>query len=292
MQIFSAVVRSGSFSAAGRALGLTPSAVSKKVSALEKRLATRLIHRTTRRLNITEAGRVFLERSEAILSDVEEAEAMLAEIGHVPRGRLRVNGTVGFTRMQVLPLVPDFLQAHPDIELELTLTDATVDLVEEGIDVAIRLGELPDSSLVARKLGESRRVICATPDYLARHGTPDSPEELAGHNCLTLSAAAGHNEWRLHTPGGAKLIRVSGNFTTNLSDALYEALLAGTGIARLSTFMVGPDIQAGRLVPLLEAQNREVQQIHAVYPHRRHLPPKVACFTDFLSERLTPAPWS
>ena len=186
----------------------------------------------------------------------------------------------------------DFLQAFPDIELELTLSDATVDLVGEGIDVAIRLGDLPDSSLVARKLGESRRVICATPGYLSRRGTPRTPDDLAGHNCLTLSAAAGHNEWRLHTQHGVRVVRVSGNFSTNLSDALYEALLAGTGIARLSTFMVGPDIQAGRLVPLLEEQNREVQQIHAVYPHRRHLPPKVACFTEFLVERLTPAPWS
>ncbi len=291
MKIFAAVVRNGSFSAAGSELNLTPSAISKKISTLEQRLSTRLLHRTTRRLNLTEAGRVFLERCQAILSDVAEAESMLAEISHQPFGRLRVSGTVGFTRMQVMPLVPAFLEAYPEVQLELSLSDATVDLVEEGIDLAIRLGRLPDSSLVARSLGESKRVICATPQYLAHHGTPKKPQDLAAHNCLTLTAASDHNEWRFHTRQGIQRIRVSGNFSTSASDALYQALLGGTGIARLSTFMVGPDIQAGRLVPLLEKQNREVQLIHAVYPHRRHLPPKVACFVNFLAEHFDTTSW-
>lgn len=290
MAVFSAVVRQGSFSAAARDLDLTPSAISKKVTGLEQRVSTRLLQRTTRRLSLTEAGRVFLERSEAILSDVAAAEAALAEIGQRPRGRLRVNGTVGFTRTQVMPLVPGFLQAYPEIELEITLSDEKVDLVEQGIDLAIRLGKLPDSSLVARRLGEASRVICATPDYLARAGRPRRPADLHQHNCLTLSASADHNEWRFHTGEGIETVRVQGNFATNHSDALYQALLGGAGIARLSTFMVGADLDAGRLVPLLEKENREVQLIHAVYPHRRHLPQKVACFIDYLTECYGAAP--
>lgn len=293
MLIFSEVVRQGSFSAAARRLDLSPSAVSKQIGRLEDRLGARLFNRTTRKLGLTEGGESFYARCQNILEQIDEAESAVAEMGGLPQGTLRVSSTAGFGKLQIVPLIPEFLDRYPNIRVELDITDRAVDIVEVSIDVAIRLGELSDSSLVARKLGESRRIICASPAYLDRLGVPRTPEDLAHHNCLTLSNNTRFNEWSFDTEEGQRMVRVSGNFETNLSDSLLQAALAGTGIARLSAFMVGPYIKAGQLVPLLDDCNREMQIVHAVYPHRRHLPPKTRAFVDFLAEKFAPddPPW-
>ncbi len=293
MLIFSEVVRQGSFSAAARRLDLSPSAVSKQIGRLEDRLGARLFNRTTRKLSLTEGGESFYARCQSILEEIDEAESAVAEMGGLPQGTLRVSSTAGFGKLQIVPVVPEFLDRYPNIRVELEITDRAVDIVEESIDVAIRLGELSDSSLVARKLGESRRIICASPAYLERNGQPRTPEDLARHNCLTLSNNTPFNEWTFETEEGRRVVQVSGNFETNLSDSLLQAVLAGTGIARLSAFMVGPYIKAGQLVPMLDDCNREMQIVHVVYPHRRHLPPKTRAFVDFLAEKFSPEdpPW-
>jgi len=290
ISVFVRTVETGNFSTAGRALRLTPSAVSKQIGRLEQRLGTRLFNRTTRKLNLTEAGRVFYERCRRLLADLEEAEREVAQLQATPIGTLRVTATTTFSKRQVVPLIPEFLERFPGIRIELELDDRRMDLVAEGFDVAIRRGDLGDSSLVARKLCVNRRVICAAPAYLKRLGAPEVPEDLASHNCLTLSASEPFNDWNFGGPEGSKVLRVSGNFEVNHTDALYEAVLAGIGVARLATFVVGPDIKAGRLVPLLTDYVQEQSAIYAVYPHRRYLSPKVRAFVDFLVEKIASSP--
>lgn len=290
MGVFARTVEVGSFSGAGRLLKLTPSAVSKQISRLEDRLGARLFNRTTRQLNLTEEGRAFYERCTRILADIEEAERAVTDLHDTPRGALRITATTGFTKRQVVPLIPEFLDLYPHVRVELELNDRQVDLIAEGIDVAIRIGELPDSSLVARKLGVNRRIVCAAPSYLDKHGTPETPEELFSHNCLTFSASPRFNDWEFQGPEGVRTIRVSGNFEANHTEALYDAVLAGIGLARLATYLVGPDIKAGRLIPVLKDYAREKTAIYALYPHRRHLSAKVRAFMDYLGEKFTPTP--
>ena len=290
MQVFVEAVRRGSFSAAGRQLDLSPSAVSKLLSRLESRLGVRLLHRTTRTLNLTEGGERYYARCQEILADIEDAEAALTGFVREPAGILRINSTPGFAKHQLLPLMPAFTARHPQLTLEFQLTGQAIDLIAEGVDVAIRLGALKDTSLVGRKLGESRRVVCASPGYLATHGTPRTPAELRQHDCLRLSTSDAFNQWQFSGPEGVELVEPRGRFVTDNVDALHEYALLGGGIARLSLFMVARDIEAGRLVPLLTSYGIEHQQIHAVYPHRKHLPAKVRALMDYLSEAFTPPP--
>lgn len=285
MTVFTEVARQGGFSAAARQLDLAPSSVSKLITRMERRLGSRLLNRTTRKLSLTEGGKLFLHHCLTILDQVDEAEALLSGYYSEPKGILRVTSSPGFAKHQLLPLIPVFLQQHPGVELDLRLTGETVDLIDGGIDVAIRLGSLSDSSLIARKLGESRRIICASPAYLKNNGVPQTPAELEHHNCLTNSASTTFNQWRFHTPDGEETISVSGNFICDTVDSLHDLALQGGGIVRLAEFMVGEDIRAGRLVPLLEKYNRELQPIHALYTHRDHLPAKVRAFIDFLLSR-------
>ena len=290
MQVFVAAVKSGSFSAAGRELELSPSAVSKLISRMESRLGVRLLNRTTRTLSLTEGGQVYYQRCLDILQDVEAAEDALSGFGQIPKGILRINSSAGFARQQLLPLLPEFRARYPDIEVELQLSGLSVDLIGERIDVAIRLGELEDTSLIARKLGESQRIVCASPHYIERCGQPLTPGELEQHQCLRLSTSDAFNRWGFCFDGNNELVEINRGFITDNVEALYEYALLGGGIARLSSFMVGEAIASGRLVQLLQDYEIEKQQIHLLYAHRRYLPAKVRVFVDYLLEQFTPIP--
>lgn len=289
MRVFVESVRRGSFSAAGRSLDLSPSAVSKLLSRLEGRLGVRLLNRSTRRLSPTEGGRAYFDQCVEILADIERAEDSLTGFGHTPAGTLRINSTPGFAKHQLLPLILEFQARYPEITLELQLTGQSIDLVAENVDLAIRLGQLKDTSLVGIKLGVSRRIVCASPDYLARHGTPTTPSDLRAHNCLRLSTHEGFNRWRFSDSSGTQVIEANGNFVTDNVEALHAHALLGGGVGRLAAFMVAGDIACGRLVALLPDYDVEQQQIHAVYPHRKHLPAKVKVFLDFLAGKLATA---
>jgi DNA-binding transcriptional LysR family regulator len=290
MTVFTRVVDSGSFSAAGRQLGLSPSAVSKLISRLEDRLGARLLQRTTRQLSLTEQGRNYYRRAKQILADIDEAEAEVSAAQTTPSGTLRVNGSVAFTKYQVVPRLPAFLQAHPDLHIELELTDRPIDLLQEEVDVAIRLADPQDSSLIVRRLATNRRMVVAAPSYIEKFGAPETPQDLIKHNCLRISAQSSLNDWDFSTPEGHNTVHVQGNFEVNDGDSLHQAVLAGIGIARLATYLVGPDIHSGKLIPLLADFTHDRASIYVAYPHRRHLSPKVRAFVDFLVATFTPNP--
>ncbi len=291
MAVFARVVEDESFSAAARALNLTPSAVSKLIGRLEDRLGARLLNRTTRRLSLTEEGHAFYQRCTPILAAIEEAERAVTELHSEPRGLLKVNASTAFTQYHVEPLLPDFLARYPDLRIQLTLSDSLVNLVEEEVDVAIRIAELPDSSLIARKLGPARRTVVAAPSYLEKYGAPNTPDDLKNHNCLTLSVQTTFNQWEFDGPDGPRRLRVGGNIETNNAIVLHQMARAGLGLFRAANFIVGPDIEAGLLVPVLsEFETEGKQNIYAVYPHNRHLSPKVRAFVDLLVDNFVPDP--
>ena len=290
MTVFVNVVREGGFSAAAKVLELTPSAVSKQVSRLEDRLNVQLLNRTTRQLSMTDEGETYFQRATAILADIEEAEALVSDRRGSPSGMLRVTSSITFGRHQIVPLMPEFLNKFRDVRLQLSLSDNVVDLVQEGFDVAIRVADLTDSSLVARRLAVDRRVVCAAPSYLERFGTPRSPEALRDHNCLVIMNIPSMHDWEFIFGGATRKIHVEGRFETNSGVAVHEAALDGIGIAQLPAYLVAPDLKEGRLVSFLEDRVAEGKPIYAVYPHTRHLSPKVRAFIDFLVAKLTPIP--
>ncbi|MGJ7496565.1 LysR family transcriptional regulator [Variovorax sp. RT4R15] len=283
MEAFVQVVERDGFSAAARHLGMTPSAVSKLVGRLEARLATQLVHRSTRKLQLTPEGKHFYERSVQVLADMDEAERCAAA-GAAPRGRVSINASVPFGELVLLPLVPLFLEQHPQVTLDVTLTDRVVDLMDERTDVAVRWGQLPASDLVARRLGDTGQAIVASPAYLARCGTPRTPQELEAHNRLGSSYRRNLPDWPLQVDGRAVLVPVAGNARAGDGATLRRLAIDGVGLARLSLYHVQPDIDAGRLVPVLEEFNpHEREPIHAVYlgkPGR--LPARVRALLDFL----------
>jgi DNA-binding transcriptional LysR family regulator len=292
IEAFVRVAESGSFSKAAERLHSSKSAVSRQVSALEAELGARLIHRTTRALTLTEAGRSYFEQAVRILADLAEANASVGQLQAAPRGRLRVSAPMSFGFLHLAPAVPDFLARHPDVELDLIMNDRFVDLVDEGFDVAVRIGTLADSSLVARKLAPMRRAVCAAPSYLARRGTPASPDELKTHECLCYSNVGMAQEWRfVRADGRPWSVEVRGRLHANNGDALRAAALRGFGLAVLPSFLVGRDFQSGALVPVLEEFLPQDSAVYAVYPHARHLSPKVRAFVDFLAERFGPDPY-
>jgi len=291
---FVRAVESGGFTAAALALRLSPSAVSKIVSRLEARLGVRLLNRTTRRIALTPEGELFFRRCQRILADIEDAEQAVAQSGGKAQGLLRVNTGVAFTSRYLVPVLPKFLERYPEVKLELSLNDRLVDLVEEGADVAVRMAPMADSTLIARRICDVHRRIVATPAYLKRHGRPGAPEDLVDHNCVTFALHPHLNQWPFRGPRGTWTVAVRGNVETNHSDALYGLVLAGVGIGRFSEMVVGPDIRAGRLVPLFDAEHdAEPQPLHALYPHRRFLSPKVEAFVSFLVQTFgRNAPWT
>ncbi len=290
LDIFARVVAAGSMSAAGRELGLSPAVVSKRLRRLEDRLGTRLLQRTTRQIALTEAGQGFHERVVAILASIEEAESFVTRRSSLARGTLKVTAPTSFGRMHVAPHLAGFLAENPDLAVNLDLTDEFVDIVGDGYDLAIRIAELQDSSLVARRLAPVHRVLCAAPAYLERAGRPQSLEDLvANHACL---AAYHQDPWRLEGPDGIEVVRTNSRLRTNSSEVVREALLAGVGIALRSTWDIGPDLRACRLETVLPAYHASKGVgLYAVYPSRRFLPAKVRVFIDFLARLYGPQPY-
>ena len=291
MLVFSRVVDLGSFSAAARELGLTPSAVSKLISRLEDRLAVRLFQRTTRSLRMTDEGRSFFENCRTILAEIEQAELEVAALQSRVTGTLNITAISAFARTQLCQVMPQFMAQHPDLRVELSLTERQVDLINERIDLAILISEeVSDQSLISRKLATNRRLVCASPAYLEKHGRPMMPDDLRNHNCLTHSSIHHFNDWEFRDGDDVKVLSVNGNFRTNSASALHEAVKAGIGIARLATFVIQPSIESGELVPLLVEHTHDSSNILAVYPHRRHLSVRVRACIDFLIEKFTPVP--
>jgi DNA-binding transcriptional LysR family regulator len=292
LEVFAKVAAAGSLSAAGRAIGMSQTMVTKHIAALEARLGVKLFHRSTRRLSITEAGRNYLEASERILADIEAADAAVAADRVEPRGLLRLNVPVAFGARQIATLLSEFAQRHPLVTVELGLNDRLVDLAEEGWDLAIRIGSLDNSSLIARRIAPCRTVVCAAPSYLAARARPRTVSGLAKHNCLgyTLSSVTGVDRWAFGAKGDAT-ISVSGNLRANNGEALRTAAIAGQGLAYLPTFIVADDMRAGTLVALdLDQPTIEFGGIYAVFLPDRHPAAKVRAFIDFIANRFAPEP--
>lgn len=295
MEVFARVVQEGGFSAAARSLDLTPSAVSKLIARLEARLGVRLLVRTTRALTLTEEGEAYHHAARRILQELDDADQAAAR-GAV-RGRLRVNTTIPFGTMFVAPAMPAFLARNPNLIVDLSFTDGIVDLVAEKTDVAIRMGNLPDSGLIARKLGQSRRVVCAAPSYLERMGKPETPADLERHDCLTFNFRRARPSWPFRHDGRDVEQPVTGSLVVNNGETMKQMALAGAGIARLGLFHVAAEIAAGALVPLLEDCNPgDLELVHAVHVGGGPLPPRVRAFIDHMvaflagSPLLRPAP--
>jgi DNA-binding transcriptional LysR family regulator len=292
LQAFVAVAEVKSFSEAARRLRLAKSAVSRQVGALEADLGVRLFHRTTRSLSLTEAGRGYFERAERILADLDEADLAVSHLQAAPRGRLRVSAPMSFGFLHLAPALSDFLARYADVTVDVAMNDRFVDLVDEGFDVALRIATLPDSSLIARRLAPARRVICASPKYLAARGAPQSPDDLRAHDCLFNSNLPSARDWRfVASDGSAWPVTVNGRLSANSGDALRIAALHGLGLANLPTFLVGADLKAGTLATVLDAFVAQDLSISAVYPHSRHLSPTVRAFVDFLADRFGPDPY-
>jgi DNA-binding transcriptional LysR family regulator len=286
MALFVAVHDTGSFSAAARQLAMSPSAVSRAMGRIEARLGVRLVLRSTRALTFTAEGQAYLRAARRILADLDEAEQEIADSG-VPRGRLRVSAALAHGRLCVVPLLGAFVRRYPHILVDLALSDSLVDVAGGEADVAIRFGPLPDSTLTARKLGESGRVIVASPEYLARHGTPASPEDLHGHNCLNFNFRRAEPLWPFRREGVDFALSVHGNIEANNGETLGELAQAGVGIARVGAFSVAAQIADGRLVPVLEAFNPgDVEQISAVFVGGASVPARVRVFVDYLVGNL------
>lgn len=286
LEIFVAVVAEGSFSAAGRLLALTPSAVSRAIDRLEERLGVRLLLRSTRALALTAEGHAYLCGARRVLADLDDVEQEIADQG-APRGRLRISAALSHGRLCVVPLLGEFVQRYPHILVDIGLTDALVDVAAGQADVAVRFGPLADSPLTARKLGETRRVIVASPAYLARHGTPQVPEDLHGHNCLSFNFRRAEPIWPFRREGRDYVLAVKGNVEANNGETLGQLAAAGVGISRVGAFSVADEIAAGRLVPILEAFNPgDVETIQAVFVGGVNTPARVRVFVDFLAERL------
>ncbi|MEM6667051.1 MAG: LysR family transcriptional regulator, partial [Pseudomonadota bacterium] len=283
MEIFARVVKTGSMSAAAREMNFSPAVISKRIQRLEQSLNTRLLQRTTRQIALTEAGQGYYERVLAILARVEEAEGFVAQRNAEAHGTLRISAPTSFARLHIAPHIARFLKENPGLRLELALSDAFVDVVGDGFDLAIRIGELSDSSLVARRLCANRRVLCASPDYLGRRGVPRDIHDLQHHQCLTTTS---QDVWRLEGSDGPVNARVESFLPTNSSEVIREAVITGLGIALRSTWDVADELRDGRLqlvLPQYDASCRVA--IHAIYPSRRFLAAKVRTFIDFFAAR-------
>ena len=289
MEVFARVVQDGGFSAAARNLDITPSAVSKLIARLEARLGTRLLMRTTRALTLTEEGEAYHHAALRILQELNDADQEAA--GGAVRGRLRVNATIPFGTMFVAPAIPEFIARNPKLIVDLSFTDGIVDLVAEKTDVAIRMGNLPDSGLIARKLGQSRRVVCAAPDYLAHRGSPQTPADLEHHDCLTFNFRRARPSWPFRYEGREIAQPVTGNIVVNNGETMKQILLAGAGIARVGLFHVADEIAEGRLIPLLEECNPgDLELVHAVYVGGGPLPHRFRAFIEYMVETLSGSP--
>ena len=290
--VFVQVVDSGSFTAAADRLAMSKSVISKYVSRLEDQLGARLLNRTTRRLSLTEAGRILYDRSQRGLEEIEAAEMEVSQLQQTPRGRLRFNTPMSFGILHIAPALTEFQRQYPQVSIDMNLEDRQIDLVEEGYDLAIRIADLPDSSLVARRLGPCKHALCASPGYLEKHGIPRTPEELQQHHTLTFGYHDTPREWRLLTPDGRyQSVPMNSTMHMNNSLALREAVLNDAGIVLIPTFIVGADIQAGRLQNVLPSYRLLEPSIYAVYPQRKYLSPKVRAFIEFIAQKISDTPY-
>jgi DNA-binding transcriptional LysR family regulator len=288
-----AVAETQGFAAAARRLGVSKSAVSKRITQIENRLGAQLFHRSTRNVSLTEAGEHFYSHAVRAQEAAQEAEDSVLALQEAPKGRLRVNVPMAFGRLHVAPLISGFLARYPGVSIDMVMDDRVVDLFADGFDLALRGGTLADSALVARKIAALRNVLVAAPTYLARHGAPQTVSDLRFHNCLQYSFSRDFQEWVFDCDGKAETFRPSGNYSVNNGEALREAVLGGTGIGRLPTFTAGPDLASGRLVRVLPQCQLPSQTLYAIYPERRYLPTKVRVFIDYILEHLGGeiAPW-
>ncbi|WP_420475496.1 LysR family transcriptional regulator [Noviherbaspirillum sp. ST9] len=283
MKVFAAVVETGSFAAASDRLDMSRAMTSKYVAHLEEHLGTRLLQRTTRKLTLTESGSTYYERCVQILADISEAEEGALHLTEAPRGTLRLTVPVSFGILHMGPVISAYMKQYPDVKVDILVTDRRVDLLEEGLDMAIRIGSLSESGLVAKKFASDRVVICGSPEYLQKHGTPKTPAELAQHNCLTYSYAATGDEWKMEGPDGQHTVKVSGSLRATNGDLVKLAALGGVGLMRQPLFICGEDLRAGRLVEVLPEYRSYEMGIYAVYPSRKHLSAKVRTFVDFIA---------
>lgn len=289
LEVFSKVVAMGSMSAAAREMGFSPAVISKRLQRLEQRLGTRLLNRTTRQISLTEAGEGFYERVIAILAGIEEAEAFVARRSNHARGLLKISAPTSFGRMHIAPHLVKFMRANPELRINLELSDSFVDIVSGGFDLAIRIGELPDSSLVARRLAPVRRILCATPGYLKRTSVPQTLEDLDAHAVI---APQFQGPWKLEGDEGQVIYRPNSTLQTNSSEVVRETVIAGLGIALRSTWDISEELKQGKLVRVLEAYSgSKGLGVYAVYPSRSFLPVKVRLIIDYLAELFGPTPY-
>jgi DNA-binding transcriptional LysR family regulator len=289
LMVFTHAVKGGSLSAAGRELGMSLAVASKRLQRLEEQLGVRLLNRSTRQLSLTDEGAEYYHYCVRILAELEEGEELVTRGSKEPKGNLKVTMPAAFGRLHIAPLVPEFLTRYPAIKLTLHLSDSIVDIIDQGYDLAVRIGELRDSSLVAKSIGLDRRVVVATPSYLARYGAPRTPQELTGHNALLF---AGTDHWSFKGPSGEEVsIKVSGNLDTNNCDALREAIFADLGLALRPRWDVWQDLRDGKLVRLLPTYIPPAYPINAVYPSRRLMPKKTRIFIEHLLQRFGPIPY-
>lgn len=287
LTIFAVVVDQGSFSNAARVLGLSPSAISRAIDRIEARLGVRLLHRTTRSLTLSAEGQAYLQAARRILKDLDDSEQQIADQGS-PRGLLRVSASLSHGRLHVVPLLPEFAALYPHIQVDISLTDTTIDISGGQADVAIRFGKLPDSNLTARKLGVVKRVVAASPDYLTRFGTPKRPEDLLDHNCLHFNFFRAESSWPFLVNNAVEWLPIKGSIEANNGETLAQLALFGMGIVRLGEFLVVPNIETGRLIPILQDFNPgDAEDVHAIFVGGSHTPARVRAFVDFLAERLS-----
>lgn len=284
--VFVSVVEYGSFSSAAEKLNITKSAVSKRISGLEAQLGVKLLHRSTRQLSLTEAGERYFEHAILALRSAQDAEHAATELQKNPRGTLKMSSPMSFGRLHVAPLIPLFLKKYPQISIHLDMSDRQSDIIEEGFDIALRGGELFDSSLIARKLTPLHSVVCASKEYLMQHGIPETPQQLTSHNCILYTYQARVNEWTFLKDNKEETVRISGTYEVNNSEALLESLLHGIGIGRLPTFVAGQEISKGNLIPVLTDYKVPHKTLYAVFPERQYMPKKVRVFIEFLVENL------
>ena len=287
LSFFTLLARQPSLAAAAQLLGVTPPAVSRRLAALEQRLGVRLLNRTTRRLSLTPQGERYLEHGEQILRDIESLERSLSASHESPRGLLRINATFGFGRRHLAPLIADFAKLWPEVEIILQLTDRPLDLTEHAMDIGIRFGEPPDARILARKIAANRRLLCASPDYLSRHGRLLTPRDLAAHACIVIRENnAAFNNWQLADGKQQTMVKVRGPLSTNHGEIAVDWALAGHGIVLRSEWDIAGYLRSGQLIRVLEPWLGSSADIHAVFPQRHHLSATVRVFLDFLAERF------
>ena len=291
MRVFTAVARMGSFTAAAEDLGISRAMASKYINHLENKLDVRLLNRTTRQLNLTEVGIAYLERINPILAELEETEQAIAQLHTEPKGTLKIMSPPSFGSFHLARIFNDYKDKYPDVSIEMVLTDRNPDLFEEGMDLAVFLGEMNDSSLIARKIATTRIVVCGAPAYFEKKGIPRTPADLDHHNCLTLSQRTAMFDWKFIIGGKPVILTPMGNLRTNTADPLRIAAIKGCGLVQLPSYIVGLDIKSGRLQPVLEEYEPTELPIYIVYIHRRHLSAKVRTFVDFITGNFQPVPY-